>query len=337
MNQPSTTSAAAATGLRIAITRRVPTPTGAAPTSPAGLLVEVIAGEGKRPREEVLRFIRGASSVVTMFDDRVDAEFLDAAGPSLRGVCNFAVGVDNIDLTLCASRGIGVSNTPDAVTEGTANIALGLLLSVARRIGEGDRFVRAGRFEREGNGFPGGWLGMDLAGRTLLIVGAGRIGKAVAQRCLALGMRVIYAARNRHIDFELAPLCAERVELDDGLRRADVVSLHTPLTSQTKHLIDERRLRLMKPQAILINTARGPVVDESALVKVLREGHLFGAGLDVFEREPTVHDGLLTLENVVLTPHIGSAERRWRWLMTEMVIENASRLAQGLPASNPVV
>ncbi len=338
MNQPSaSTSSTAATGLRIAITRRVPTPTGSSPASPEGLRIEVIPGEGKRPREEVLRFIRGASSVVTMFDDRVDAEFLDAAGPSLRGVCNFAVGVDNIDLALCASRGIGVSNTPDAVTEGTANIALGLLLSVARRISEGDRFVRAGRFEREGNGFPGGWLGMDLAGRTLLIVGAGRIGKAVAQRCLALGMRVIYAARNRHIDFELAPLCAERVELDEGLRRADVVSLHTPLTSQTKHLIDERRLRLMKPQAILINTARGPVVEESALVKVLREGHLFGAGLDVFELEPKVHEGLLTLENVVMTPHIGSAERRWRWLMTEMVIDNASRLAQGLPASNPVV
>jgi lactate dehydrogenase-like 2-hydroxyacid dehydrogenase len=285
-------------------------------------------------RPELLAFVRGAAAVGTMFDDRVDDELLDAAGPALRGVCNYAVGVDNIDVRACRRRGVQVANTPDAVTEGTANLALGLILAVARRIVEADRFCRSGRFEREGNGFPVGWCGVDLAGRTLLIVGAGRIGRAVAVRAQALGMRIEYVARSRHLDFEQAPLVASRVDLDQGLPSADVVSIHTPLTPETRHLMDARRIGMLKPTAILINTSRGPTVDESALVDALRGRRIWGAGLDVFEHEPRLHPGLCGLDNVVLTPHIGSAETRWREEMTRMVCENLGAMALGTPAPN---
>lgn len=327
----------------IAITRAVPfrghapgeIPSG--PGSPlAGLTARMAPPDPQMTRAELLAFVTGADAVVSMFHDRIDDELLDAAGPQLKAVCNFAVGVDNIDLAACARRGVVTTNTPDAVTEGTANLAWALILAVARRVLPGDRACRTGQFEREGNGFPIGWMGMHLAGQTLLIVGAGRIGRAVAQRGLAFGMRVLYAARTRHIDFELAPLVAERVDLDDGLRRADVVSIHTPLTPQTRHLIDARRLAIMKPESILVNTSRGPTVDEAALAAALRERRLWGAGLDVFEQEPKIHPGLLDLDNAVLTPHIGSAERHWREEMTLMAVANARAVLRGEPAPNAV-
>ncbi len=312
--------------------------TRAVPGSPAvqGARIVMAPAVPQMTRAELLAFVRGASAVIAMFHDRVDDEFLDAAGPQLKGVCNFAVGVDNIDLPACKRRGVVVTNTPDAVTEGTANIAMGLILAVARRIAEGDRFVRAGRFEREGNVFPTGWMGMHLTGQNLLIVGAGRIGRAVALRAQAFGMRTFYVARSRHLDFELAPLAATRVELDEGLALADVVSVHTPLTGETRHLINARRLALMKPTAILVNTARGPVVDEAALAAHLSAGKIWGAGLDVFEQEPKVHPALLPLDNVVLTPHIGSSERRFREMMTDMACANAAAVIQGRTPPNPV-
>lgn len=291
--------------------------------------VRMAPDDPRLSRDELKAFVRGASIIVSMFHDKVDAELLDAAGPSLKGVCNFAVGFDNIDLKLCASRGIQVCNTPDAVTEGTANLAWALILAAARRVIEGDQFVRSGRFEREGNPAITGFLGVHLTGQNLLIVGPGRIGKAIALRSLAFGMRVLYASRSRHLDMELAPIAAERVELDEGLRRADVVSISTPLTAQTKHLIDARRLGLMKKTAIIVNTARGPIIDEAALVEALREKRIWGAGLDVFEFEPRVSEGLLGLANCVMTPHIGSAERHFREIMTEMVSENARAILGG--------
>lgn len=306
----------------------------------AGAKVRVAPAMPQMTRAELLAFIRGATVVGTMFHDRVDSEFLDAAGGQIKGVCNYAVGVDNIDLAECARRGVQVANTPDAVTEGTANMAWGLILAVSRKIAEGDRFCRGEggtRFEREGNGFPTGWLGMHLTGRTLLIVGAGRIGRAVAQRGLAFGMRVRYVARTRHMDFELAPLAAERVELDEGLRTADVVSIHTPLTPQTRHIINAARLGMMKPTAILVNTSRGPTVDEAALVEALREKKIWGAGLDVFEQEPKIHPGLVGLDNVVMTPHVGSAEGYWREQMTRLVCENAEAMVAGRRPGNLVV
>ncbi|MEL7472993.1 MAG: NAD(P)-dependent oxidoreductase, partial [Planctomycetota bacterium] len=182
----------------------------------------------------------------------------------------------------------------------------------------------------------GEWMGADLTGRTLLIVGAGRIGFATAQRALGFGMRVLYVARSRHWDFELAPLAARRVALDKGLELADVVSVHTPLTPETRHLIDARRIGLMKPSAILINTSRGPTVDESALVAALRERRIYGAGLDVYEHEPELTPGLAALDNVVLTPHIGSAEVRYREMMTAMVGENARAILRGATPPNLV-
>ncbi|CAN5761007.1 glyoxylate reductase [soil metagenome] len=312
----------------VAITRTIPTPTGRAPAID-GARVKMAPSSPRLERGELLKFIAGAGAVITMFHDRVDAEFLDAAGARLRGVCNYAVGIDNIDVEVCRARGVTVTNTPDAVTEGTANLAWALILGAARRVGEADRFVRAGNFVKQGAPAADTWLGVHLAGQTLAIIGAGRIGKAVALRGLAFGMRIVYVARERHLDFELAPLCAARMELDDALAAADVVSLHTPLTAATRGLINARRLRRMKHTAVLVNTARGAVIDEAALVEALKSRRIFAAGLDVFEREPEVNSALYTLDNVLLTPHIGSAERKWREVMTELVCGNAGKIVRG--------
>lgn len=280
-------------------------------------------------RDGLIDLVRGATVIVSMFSERIDAEVLDAAGTSLRGVCNFAVGVDNIDLEACRRRGVVVTNTPGAVTEGTADLAWALILAAARGLIPADRYARSDAYPARGPLSMAAMLGADLTGRTLLIVGAGRIGFAVAMRSRGWGMRVLYVARSRHWEFDLAPLAAERVELDDGLRRADVVSVHTPLTEQTRHLIGAREIALMKPSAILVNTSRGPVIDEGALASALRERRLCAAGLDVFEREPHVHPDLVGLDNVVLTPHIGSAARRYREMMTAMVSESARAIVEG--------
>ena len=301
-----------------------------------GAQVKIAPALPQMSRTELLAFIRGSTVVGTMFHDRVDDEFLDAAGPQLKGVCNYAVGVDNIDLPACRKRNVIVANTPDAVTEGTANLAFGLILAVARRIVEGDRFCRSGRFETDGNTFPTGWCGPHLTGQTLLIVGAGRIGRAVAMRGHAFGMRTMYVARSRHLDFEQAPLAARRIDLDEGLALADVVSIHTPLTPETRHIINAKRLGLMKPTAIIVNTSRGPTIDEGALAACLSAKKIWGAGLDVFEQEPKIHPGLVGLENVVMTPHIGSAEQYWREEMTRLVCENARAILEGREAPNVV-
>lgn len=317
----------------VVVTRKVP---GAVAIDPS-LGAEIRLGPAESlGREALLAHVAGASVVVTMFNNRVDDAFLDACGGGLRGVCNFAVGFDNVDMEACARRGVAVANTPDAVTEGTADMAWALILAAARRVAEADRFVRSGAFTRGGVLGMAEWLGTDLTGRTLVIVGAGRIGYATALRSIGWGMRVLYVARSRHWNFELAPVAGERVDLDEGLARADVVSVHTPLTPETHHLIDARRLGLMKPNAILVNTARGPVVDESALVEALRSGRIWGAGLDVYEREPDLAPGLVDLDNVVLTPHIGSAEQRYREMMTEMVCRNAEAMLRGETPPNAV-
>lgn len=295
----------------------------------------VAPGPHERPsRQQVLDLVRGADAVVTMFSDKVDAEFLDAAGPQLKIVANFAVGFENIDVGLCASRGVVASNTPNAVTEGTADLAWLLILATARRLIEADRYARSPEYPTRGALAMNDFLGTDLTGRTLLIIGAGRIGLATAMRSLGWGMRVLYTARSRHWDFELAPLAARRVLLEDGLREADIVSIHCPLTAETRHLIDATKLALMKPTAILVNTARGPIVDEQALVDALQAGRLFGAGLDVFEREPQVHPGLIAMNNVTLTPHIGSAARKYREMMTEMVSANIAAVFDGREPPN---
>lgn len=311
-------------GPLVVVTRAIP---GVEP----GVPVRVRSPIGHRAlsRGDLLAHVAGAAVVITWVSERVDEEFLDAAGPQLRGVCNFAVGHDNIDVEACRRRGVVVANTPHAVTEGTANMAWALLLAVSRRVVEGDRYVRSGRFEREGPLAPDEFLGLDITGKSLLIVGAGRIGYATAIRGIGFGLRTLYVARSRHFDFELAPLNARRVELEEGLARADIVSIHTPLTAQTRGLIGARELSLLGANAILINTARGPIVDEAALARVLRERRIWGAGLDVFEREPRVHEDLLALDNCVLSPHVGSGEVRFRALMAEMCWQNARAILAG--------
>jgi lactate dehydrogenase-like 2-hydroxyacid dehydrogenase len=315
----------------ISITRAVP-----GTVSIPGATVNIAPALPQMSRPELLAFIKNSTVIGTMFHDRVDDAFLDAAGPQLKGICNYAVGVDNIDLPACRARNIIVTNTPDAVTEGTANLAFGLILAVSRRILEGDAFCRSGRFADEGNTFPTGWCGQHLTGRTLLIVGAGRIGRAVALRAHAFGMRTRYVARSRHLDFEQAPLAASRVDLDAGLREADIVSIHTPLTPETRHLINAARLALLKPTAIIINTSRGPTIDEAALAEALSAKRIWGAGLDVFEHEPRIHYALIGLQNVVMTPHIGSAEQYWREEMTRLVCENAAAILAGREPANIV-
>ncbi len=295
-----------------------------------------VLGEHKPDREEILAFVPGLDALVTMYTDRVDDELLDTAGKQLKIICNFAVGYDNIDISACKSRGVLVANTPDAVTEGTANLAWLLILSVARRLIEADRYARSDAYPEQGQLGMSDLLGMDLCGKELLIMGAGRIGYATALRARAFGMRIAYVARTRHLDFEMAPLAARRVTLEHGLASADVVSLHTPLTEHTRHLLNADNLRLLKPEAIIVNTARGPVIDEQALADALGAGRLWGAGLDVHENEPRVHPGLRHMSNVVLTPHIGSAEIAWRRAMTEMVCANVAAALGGEEPPNRI-
>jgi glyoxylate reductase len=254
---------------------------------------------------------------------------LDAAGPQLRIVSSFGVGYDHIDVPGCTARSVLVGNTPDVLTEATAELTWALILSAARRVGEGDRLIR------RGDPWPvglTGMLGMGLEGKVLGVVGLGRIGHAVARRGRAFGMGIVYHNRQRVPAEVEEALGAEYRQLDELVAEADVVTLHTSLTAETRHLIDARRLALMKPTAVLVNASRGPVVDEAALVQALRNRRIFAAGLDVYEREPQVETGLLELENVVLAPHIGSATIETRTAMANLAAEN---LIEGVEGRRP--
>src|SRR5829696_6428896 len=260
--------------------------------------LEVWEGEGVMPRAELLERVAGKGGLLAMLTDRVDAELLEAAGPGLRVVANYAVGHDNLDLEACTARGVLATNTPDVVTEATADLA------AARRVAEGDRFLRAGRPWIWGPEF---FLGFEVHGKTLGVVGLGRIGRAVARRAAGFAMPVLYTARRRLPPDEEASLGVAWRELDELLAEADLISIHTGLSPATRHLIGPERLARMKPTAVLVNTARGPIVDEAALAAALAAGQLGAAGLDVFEHEPEVHPGLLELDNVTIVPHLGTA------------------------------
>jgi glyoxylate reductase len=257
-------------------------------------------------REELLQRAVGCGGLMLMLTDRVDDELLDAAGPQLQIVANYAVGVNNVDLDACRRRGVVVSNTPDVLTETTAELTIAMILSLLRRVTEGDRLIRRGE---DWIWAPNLMLGRGLGGLTLGLVGHGRIGQAVERLAFAHGMRVVYSSRGRG------------QPLDTLLSDADVVSLHLPLTDETHHLIDAAAVALMKPTAVLVNTSRGPIVDEAALVEALTEGRIAGAALDVFEHEPKVEPGLLGLENVVLVPHLGSATEETREAMGMLCVE----------------
>lgn len=281
----------------------------------------------KMEREDLLREIRGAyAALVTPADMLVNAEFFDAAGPQLKIVSAYAVGVDNIDVAEAKRRGILVGHTPGAVTEPTADMAWLLILAAARRAREGFDLALSGRWTGVK---PNDLAGQRLVNTTLLIVGAGRIGYATARRSIGWNMRVLYNARTQHKEFEKPPIKAMRVELDDGLRQADIVSLHCPLTPETRHLINTQRLAMMKPTAFLINTCRGPVVDEAALVEALKNRTILGAGMDVYENEPQIHPELFKLPNAFLMPHWGSTTVQDRLWMTQMAVGNILAALRG--------
>ena len=263
--------------------------------------VDIHEDELPPARENLLARSAGCDGLVTMLTDRVDAELLETAGPQLRIVANYAVGLDNVDLDECERRGITVSNTPDVLTDATAEMTITLMLALMRRVAEGDRFLRRGEAWQWAPTFM---LGRGLAGLTLGIVGFGRIGQAVAQLARAHGMNVVHS-----------------LPVDELLATADVVSVHVPLTDDTRHLIGERELGLMKPTAYLVNTSRGAVVDEAALAAALAERRIAGAALDVFEREPEVTEALLRLDNVVLVPHIASATHAAREAMGMLCVK----------------
>ncbi len=295
--------------------------------------MRVAAASAALPRPELLELVAGADAVLTMLFDRVDGEFLDAAGPQLRCVANVAVGFDNIDRAAAAGRGVLLANTPGVLDDATADLTLALILASRRRLGEGERLIRGGRPWTWGMSFM---LGGDLRGKRLGIVGLGNIGARVGRRARAFGMEIAYYGR-REAPADLATeLEARRLELDELLASSDVVSLHCPLTPETRHLIGARELGLMKPDATLVNTSRGPVVEEAALAVALGEGRIAGAGLDVYENEPEVEPGLLGLENVVLSPHLGSATIETRTAMAELAARNAIAALRGEELLTPI-
>ena len=284
-------------------------------------------------RDELLEAVADVDGLLSLLTDTVDAEVFDAA-PNLKIVANYAVGYNNIDVDEATKRGILVTNTPGVLTETTADLTWALIMSVARRVVEGDKFMRAGRYV--------GWapmllLGSDIYGKTLGIIGMGQIGQAVARRAMGFDMEILYS----DVFVDLPPVAehllnADEVEIDEVLRRSDFVTLHVPLMEETHHLIGRRELELMGPNAYLINASRGPVVDEVALVEALREGVIAGAALDVFEDEPAMKPGLAELDNVIVLPHLGSATIETRTEMADLAVTNLLNFFAGERPPTPV-
>jgi glyoxylate reductase len=314
-----------------AVTNRLPAPAVEA-LREAGE-VQIDEREVALPRAELLELVAGADAILTLLHDRVDEELLEAAGPQLRCVANMAVGYDNVDVAAAVRRGVVVTNTPGVLDDATADLTMALLLAATRRLAEGDRLIRAGRPWAWGMNFM---LGSSLRGKMLGIVGLGGIGRRVAERARAFGMEIAYHSRHEAPAEVVAALGAERMPLERLLAEADAASLHCPLTPETHHLIGAAELEAMKPSAVLVNAARGPVVDERALVEALAAGRIAAAGLDVYEREPQVEPALLELENVVLAPHLGSATVETRTAMAELAARNAISVLQGQGPLTPV-
>lgn len=285
-------------------------------------------GDAAMSRDELLRRSAGKDAIVCLLTDAIDAALLDAAGPQLKVVANVAVGYNNIDVEACRARGVIATNTPDVLTNACADFTWGLILAVTRRLGEGERVVRAGKW--------GGWaldymLGMELRGKQLGLVGVGRIGRAVADKAPAFGMTIAYTDQRDAGIPGAAPMPLDRL-----LATSDVVSLHVPMTPETKHLIDQKALMKMKRSAYLINTSRGPVVDEAALAWALKERIIAGAALDVYEKEPEIHPALMSLENALLIPHLASATTETRTAMADLAVSNALAVLNGQPPLTPV-
>jgi glyoxylate reductase len=278
------------------------------------------------PREELKQRVADKDALICVLTDKIDPEIMDA-GPALKVIANIAVGYDNIDVPAARQRGIIVTNTPDVLTEAVAEFTWALILGIARRVAEGDRLIRADGWKRWGLDFM---LGTELHGKQLGIIGGGRIGRAVAAKAPAFGMKAVFA---RRLTDAKDPAY---VSLDQLLISSDVVSIHTPQTPETHHLIDKKALARMKRSALLVNTARGPIVDEEALAWALGERLIAGAALDVYEREPQVHPDLIHRENVLLSPHLGSATRETRTAMAELAVRNVLAVLSGRQPVTPV-
>ena len=289
--------------------------------------VEVYPHDRIPSKEEIIEGLKGKDGLLCLLTDRIDRDVI-SSNPKLRAISNYAAGYDNIDVDEATRRGIVVTNTPDVLTNATAELAWALLFAVARRVVEGDKFTREGKFR--------GWapmllLGKELRGKTLGVIGAGRIGTAFALKAKCFDMKVLYYNRSRNEVLE-EKLGARKVDLDTLLRESDFVSIHLPLTEETHHLIDYDKICLMKRDGIIVNTARGAVIKEKDLVRALKERKIFGAGLDVYENEPEVSEELKSLDNVVLLPHIGSATLETR---TEMAVLAAENLIKALKGERP--
>ena len=289
--------------------------------------VDVFSGDGVMPYDELVARVAGKDAVVSMLTERIDKGVIDA-GANLKIVANVAVGYNNIDVPYARSRGVMVTNTPDVLTDSVADFTWALILAVTRRLSEGERVIRANAWK--------GWafdymLGTELRGKQLGLVGLGRIGRAVAARAKTFGMSVAYASRRPSEGID-----AEYLSLDRLLVTSDIVSLHVPLTDETRHLIDKRALARMKRSAYLINTSRGPVVDEESLAWALEQRLLAGAALDVYEKEPVVQERLLSLENVLLVPHLGSGTTETRTAMADLAVRNVVEVLSGRPPLTPV-
>jgi glyoxylate reductase len=296
---------------------------------------EVISWGEETPisRDEMLKRVSGANIIVSLLTEKIDEEVLTSAGNDLKAVCNVAVGYNNIDVAACKSKNVLVTNTPGVLTDATADIAMALILMTTRRLSEGERVIR--------NQDPWAWgmfymLGSSIQNQTLGIVGMGQIGIATALRAKSFGMKIIYTRRNRLDEKIEKELSAQYVSLDDLLQQSDIVSLHCPYSTETHHLISDAQLSKMKKTSYLINTARGPIVNEEALANALINKTIAGAGLDVYENEPKVNEKLLKLDNVVLLPHLGSATVETRTAMATTAANNALEILSGNKPLNPV-
>jgi glyoxylate reductase len=317
---------------KIVVTGKIPN-AGLEVLRQAGLDPQAWSQDVAMTREELLKQVQGAEILVTLLTEKVDSELLDAAGSQLKAVCNVAVGYNNIDVAACKARGVTVTNTPGVLTDATADIALALILMVTRRLAEGERVIRSKTPWQWGMHYM---LGTGVTNRVLGVVGMGAIGIATARRAKACGMSVVYHSRSE-IDSKIASeLGAKKVSLDELLSGSDVVSIHCPSNESTHHLIGAPQFKKMKPTAFLVNTARGPIVDEQALVDALKAKEIAGAGLDVFEFEPKINEGLLDRDDVVLIPHLGSATTETRDAMAMLAASNAVAIASGKSPLTPV-
>jgi len=319
--------------MKVVVTRQIPE-AGIEILKRAGFEVIVSSKDGVLTRDELKEFVKGADAILSLLTDKIDAEILEAAGPQLKIVANYAVGYDNIKVDDCKAKNVLVTNTPGVLTETVAEHAIGLLFATAQNIPQADKYTREGKFVGWG---PMLFLGTDVRNKTIGIIGLGRIGLEIVKRLRdGFGISFIYydLKRNEQAEKEFG---VQYVSLEDLMKNSDFVSIHVPLTPETKHLIGDKELRLMKKTAYLINTSRGAVIDEAALVKILQERVIAGAGLDVYENEPKLTEGLVQLDNVILLPHIASASIGTRSKMSEMAATNIVEILSGKPPINPVV